>query len=250
MGTKLEFFAKELIKNPKWNGILELISCGPNQVPIIQYDPSSFSMDKATLALASEIHLSLLALGQKDEEVALVLSTINEIRESGSIRLAQARYSQIMALRKKGIFAPMLSGNALIHCEESNELVLHLRSSKSQDHIGLWHSFGGSIFPKSAHEIYHQIKKEVKEETALDVSLPQDPLILILAEPNIQYLQITVLNVDITAAEANQMQSNWEGQIHKFSYQKLKTLHSNPALWTPSGWFQTALWLKLNQELN
>ncbi len=120
--------------------------------------------------LISQEHTALVARRRgelisekKPSELVGILSEMPHLGDNPvTLQVWSAEYAAVDVLDKLGSRPTMISGDALVVCTETEELILHRRDSKSRDYPGALHTFGGSYSP---HYDRNSLVDTAKRET-------------------------------------------------------------------------------------
>ncbi len=202
------------------------------------------------LVTASEIQLSRLQLSASPNEThAIVIGYKNLVDDSLHLQLQTLDFSNICAMRAAGNQPAILSASAILVCPDTEELILHQRSAKVATHPNHWHIFGGAFNPtldisNNQASLRLTLQRELLEETSLQLSLPQKPMFVLTKEKTTGFLQWCVLGVPVEVSQLAQLQGNWEGSIHRVSFDQLNEFLQEPN-WVASGKALILCWLAL-----
>ena len=204
----------------------------------------------ADLRKASAIQLSRLQLlASQNEAHAIVTGYKNSSDESVHLQLQTLEFSNICAMRAAGQQPAILSASAVLVCPGTEELILHQRSAKVATHPNHWHIFGGAFNPtldisSKLASLRLTLQRELHEETGLQLSIPPHPMMALTKEKATGFVQWCVLGILVEVNQLAQLHGNWEGSIHRVSFNQLSEFLQEPN-WVASGKAHILSWLAL-----
>jgi hypothetical protein len=165
-------------------------------------------------------------------------------------------FAAVRALRDEtlGDLKPeLLSSNAVIFCSETRQLILHLRSAKSdtffeQENL---HTMGGAYQPPlegrewDKVSLLHTAKREVLEEAGKSLLWEAEPPMIIMKELETGFIQLAILGIDISANAADRLIESWEGRPVKLDFDDLQRSLMSDTAWVPTGKAAVLAWLAL-----
>jgi 8-oxo-dGTP pyrophosphatase MutT (NUDIX family) len=202
------------------------------------------------LRKASAIQLSRLQLSTNPNEAhAIVTDYKNSPDESLHLQLQTLDFSNICAMRAAGQQPAILSASAILLCPDTEELIVHQRSAKVATHPSHWHIFGGAFNPtldisSKLASLRLTLQRELHEETGLQLSIPPHAMMALTKEKATGFVQWCVLGVPVEVNQLAQLHGNWEGSIHRVSFNQLSEFLQEPN-WVASGKAHILSWLAL-----
>lgn len=202
------------------------------------------------LRLASEKQLTRLQMSAMPNEAhALVIGYKNLPGETLQLQLQTLDFSKVCAMRAAGMLPAILSASAILVCKETEELIVHQRGAKVATHPHHWHILGGAFNPALDIVAKHaslrsSLQRELCEETGLQLSVPKNSVSVLSKEKITGFVQWCVLGVPVEAAQLAHIRGNWEGSIHRLSFNQLGEFLQKPN-WVASGKAHILSWLAL-----
>lgn len=155
----------------------------------------------------------------------------------------------------------VLSANAVVYCEETRELVLHLRDPASQTFPACFHTLGGGFWPFEGDHgdktLKQTVQREVREESNMSISIPVDSPMILAREVRTGFIQLMFFPKPVSKLELDEAERNWEGDLKRCSFDQVEdtlckamaALRANrddlPGGWVPTGLFHVLAWLAL-----
>ena len=147
----------------------------------------------------------------------------------------------------------LLSSNAVIFCSETRQLIVHIRSKKSdtfskEENL---HTMGGAYQPPlngrewDKVSLLHTAKREVLEEAGKSLLWEADPPMIIMKESDTGFIQLAILGIDISANAADRLIDSWEGRPVKLHFDDLQRSLLSDMSWVPTGKAAVLAWLAL-----
>lgn len=206
-----------------------------------------------------------------DEEIALENQIVSDFPENWSndpcgvltkkpnwqdipliIRYKTLSFGGVLARRKKGLYAGVISANVILFCEEEKSILVHRRSSTQNDYPNALHTYGGAFIPPGSdpREDHSGIKRtalrEIMEEADIGVHIPRSTPKIVIDEHEIQFIQTAFIGVNLTSAQLIEAESNWEGDPVIIKFDQLYEKANDLSFWTPTGWVHLIMWLALS----
>ena len=170
-------------------------------------------------------------------------------------------FAEVGALRRLGEKPALLSGNALVFCEETRELLLHRRAEDSQTYPGALHTLGGGYIPPGMghsddqHSLVNTARREVLEESKVSLAWETPPPMLLSTELTTGFVQFVLLGVNVSRYDIERASPNREGTgLSRVPFDELHDSLAggdspDPAAshtgWVPSGKAHVLTWLAL-----
>ena len=105
-----------------------------------------------------------------------------------------------------------------------------------------WEFAGGEI--ENGESEIGCIKREIFEESSLNVNFDPSPSIIVSEEISTGFIQIVFLGITIRKEDLLNIESNWEGVVRKFQFSELEELIKSDNV-VPSGKAHLMAWLAL-----
>ena len=226
---------------------IDLIGFFEHEPSIEIMGPLPFNVNER---LASEIELTRLhRLAKQNECHAIVTSYKTIAKHSVHLQLQTLDFSNICALRSAGEKPAVLSASAILICNATEELIVHQRSANVATHPNHWHIFGGAFNPtidtlSQKASLRHTLQREVFEETRLTCSVPTNSVYTLSKEKTTGFIQWCLLGLPVEAAQLEQLQGNWEGNIRRVPFDQLANFLQNEN-WVASGKANILSWLAI-----
>ncbi|MCU6432716.1 NUDIX domain-containing protein [Undibacterium sp. Jales W-56] len=204
------------------------------------------TLSAAQIAASQHHARQLAATGKPDDTHLMVTSAA---LNSSCLEVEAIQFSEICSLRSEGRKPAILSANALLVCEQTQELILLRRSGTVATHPHHWHVTGGAMHPQLDRyqgelDLLKTMQREVQEETQLRIDLSDRPLLSLVKENTTGFIQCAAIGVNVNRQSLEGMQSNWEGQAVRIAFKDLAACLQTP-LWVPSGKAHVLCWLAL-----
>lgn len=194
----------------------------------------------------------------QNDPCGVVMPTQKSVSRRKRIFYKEMPFAEVCARRELRERITILSGNALVVCEELESLVLHERSGFNFDHSRTLHSFGGAFIPPRYGRTTCDINglkdtavRETWEEAHLQLDHINQAPIAVIEESVIGFLQIVHVGVPtakkavLDAIKCVQRRPNSEGRPVLIRFDELPCQLSMQERWAPSGWVHIMLWLSL-----
>lgn len=216
------------------------------------FDCGRLKIEPKTKSLSSMIAMDLKKQKQPNDPCAILLSSSHwEDKESLTLSYNSVFYADVKALRANGRKVYLISVGGVLFSEDEQCLLVHRRSTKSEDYPETLHIFGGAYMPPDLGDrgdiggIKECLVREVHEETGISIIIPDNTPILTIDEYNIDFVQIAFLGINISNTQMKPMRPSWEGTISEIPFNELYERMKNIKEWTISGWVLILLWLAL-----
>ena len=162
-------------------------------------------------------------------------------------------FAGILALREEGLKPKILSANAILICPDTEELLVHVRSNKSDTYPSKIHIFGGAYMPTTQNNVAPDrggfkstLVREILEETQLSITFGGKVPLLITEELETGFIQVNFLGVCIDEEMLEDLDSNWEGTIQRISFSQINDFLADKGISiVPSGRAMILSWLAL-----
>ena len=224
----------------------------PNISGPMIFDSGRLEIEPQFKSLSSKIAKDLDENKQPNDPCAILLSPPHwEDEESLTLSYNSVFYSEVKALRNAARKVYLISVAGVLFSEDEQCLLVHRRSTKSEDYPETLHTFGGAYMPPDLGSrgdlrgITESLEREVHEETGISIIIPDNTPIVTIDEYNIDFVQIAFLGINVSNTQIKSMRSTWEGTVSKIPFNKLYERMKNIEGWTISGWVQILLWLAL-----
>ena len=189
---------------------------------------------------------------EQDNDPHAVFKSTNDINWNDNppvIYYQTILYSQLLALHNQNIKPIMISCGALLISNETEELILHRRSSSSRTYPNKQHIFGGVMLGQTQMARYDKscwetAKREIKEEIGIELQNGKYP-IYVGEELDTNFLQIVFLGVPISKKQLNSVVLNWEGEITRVPFDKIQHCFINHNDYVPTALMHIRCWLDL-----
>ena len=166
-------------------------------------------------------------------------------------------FSEVRALRDEtlGNLRPeILSANAVFSCSETQELILHQRSTESDTFKTRrrLHTLGGAYQPPDMDgtpadklSLMNTARREVLEEAESGLVWQETPAMILLKELETGFIQLALLGIDIPGKEAGRLVGTWEGDPIRVGFRDLHRSLTTDETWVPAGKAAVLAWLAL-----
>lgn len=166
-------------------------------------------------------------------------------------------FSEVRAMRDTtlGNLRPeILSANALFFCSETQELILHQRSTDSDTFNARrrLHTLGGAYQPPDMDgtpadklSLTNTARREVLEEAEAGLVWRETPPMILLKEVETGFIQLALLGIDIPNKEATRLVGSWEGEPIRVAFHDLPRALTTDESWVPPGKAAVLAWLAL-----
>jgi hypothetical protein len=145
----------------------------------------------------------------------------------------------------------MVAGDALVVCPEAKQVLLHRRGPGARAYKRRLNTFGGSYSPYFDHQdLLDTARRETHEEARLCFGTNQQPPLILSHQPDIGYLTVAMLGLEVTKVESEQAKGMTEGAIERVSFSSLGERLSGKEIWEPSGKAQVLSWLALGAPVH
>lgn len=182
------------------------------------------------------------------------------IGEGMRVECYETDYAMCQLHREElGTEFPLITGNAIVYCEKSEELAVQIRGKNSHLFPGYFSIFGGGYLPvdfndktSDAGSIYRCINREFKEESGNDGILEREKCPLLVCKELSNYsisgsIQFNALAMKITPDNLERLFETWEGSIKRISINELKESLNNDK-WVPFAKASIEIWLEMQRE--
>ena len=177
---------------------------------------------------------------------------VNWYADPVNIYFQTLSYDAVLALRALKREHEVISAGFLIICRETQEILLHHRSRKSETFPDRWHVFGGGYMPQVRdRQDYDRIDllstaiRELHEETQIGISRDVPSHCIISKELKTGFIQVVYLGANISKRAIEENKGNWEGNVERISFRNLREVLEQEDKWVPSGRALVLAWLAL-----
>jgi 8-oxo-dGTP pyrophosphatase MutT (NUDIX family) len=206
------------------------------------------------LQISHRRHLEQLQVtGKPNEMHVLVDSYRSSLNQDLHLQLESLDFASICTLREINALPAVLSASAILFCRETEELILHQRAASLATHPGCLHIFGGAFNPDTdivagLPNLGMTIRRELFEETGLQLNLPKQSPMLLTKEKTSGFIQFCVLGIPVPVGQLALLQNNWEGEIRRVAFADLPEVLLE-ANWVASGKAHVLSWLALGAAM-
>lgn len=184
-----------------------------------------------------------------DVHAIVVSDDFHTSDESAEIRVKTCDFAGVLALRNFGEKPSILSVSAVIVCDQTDEIILHRRSSSVDTYPDALHTIGGSYIPPMATKVstdrggvISAIQREALEEGQISVDVDSKPSMIFSRELSTGFFQVVFLGLKTSKDNLERMCGNWEGTAIRVKLSKIDSILSSDD-WVPSGKAHLLAWL-------
>ena len=248
---------------PAQNWIERLNNLYPNEVRIRRVlDEQPEIVLLAPLALSSEAAQIAEKFRKNPKNLEASAVYVSTVWDDNPVvlRARPTDYAAVCALNEMQQRPTMLSGNALLYCLETEELILHRRSKElSRDFPECLHTFGGGYIPPGSH-IHHDnlslvrtAQRETNQECGIAFEISRLPKLLLGEELKIGFVHLALLGVGVSQSALDtairlKLANKEEGEINRLKAADLPQKLHDPD-WVPAGKVQVLAWLALGARI-
>lgn len=217
----------------------QILKTKPNLV-----DEGDYDVEDSLASEAQEIKPEL----STDDKHAILVPPFNFFASPVTFHYKKTPFSQIIALRKRGIKPGLLAANIVAIDLSKKIIILHHRSPQSHVYPDVLSIPGGGFWPSdgSGHEdgenIVNTARREFYEETKQTAKINDDTAILLTEEIQTGAVQVNFLGAITEIKESND--TNWEGSVEFIHFDKLYNVLVTRE-WAPLGKGCVLSWLAL-----
>ena len=221
-----------------------------------------YELDSARQEAARQQRLALINEQKRNDPHAILVNRPRWDVDPVYLEAKTLFYNEVRALRDNGLgdLKPeVLSANAVFFCDETQELILHERSFKSDtwakpegDEMPYLHTLGGAYQPPDMDgtpgdklSLLHTARREVFEEAEAQLIWEEDPPMIMLKELETGFIQLALLGINITPRAAKRLEGNWEGRVIRVPFSELERKLTSEEPWVPTGKAHVLAWLAL-----
>lgn len=217
----------------------QILKTTPNLVDEGDYD-AEVSLAREAQEIKSKLNT--------DDKHAILLPPYNFFISPLTIRYKKLPFSQVIALRQRGVKPGLLTANVVAFNLSKKIIVLHHRSPESHVYPNVLSIPGGGFWPSDGlghgdgENIINTARREFYEETQQTANINDDTAIVLTEEIQTGAVQVNFLGAITEIEENNDV--NWEGSVEFIHFDQLYNILVVRE-WAPLGKGCVLLWLAL-----